>query len=181
MTPNIAWDILILKSSLFIWNSNITDHPIFVFAKCGILRFQSKIRDLWGESHVESAVLGWVVSLGLEMQVIQGNLTGKELEDKYCDLNFSSSSGRLPGHTSGWTQLETRGQGKLWTWTIRSASVSMAQSEEGGEGFWRGKWEKSSTMALPPSSLRGPSLSITFDPSEITESDISRLGIRLSN
>lgn len=32
--PNIAWDIPILKKYLlFIWNSDLTDHPAFLFAK----------------------------------------------------------------------------------------------------------------------------------------------------
>lgn len=46
MMPNTAWDILILESSLFIWNSNITDHSIFILSKCGILIVDSKRKEV---------------------------------------------------------------------------------------------------------------------------------------
>lgn len=115
------------------------------------------------------------------MQVIQDYLTREKLKNKYYDLNRSTSSELLPGHTSGWTIPETRGQGSLWTWTIRSTFLSMVQGGEGDKGIWRGKWEKSSTAVIISSALSGTSLSITSDPSEIPESDISRPEFRPSD
>lgn len=69
-------------------------------------------------SCVEQAVVRRVVSLSLGMQTIQGILTGRKLEDKYYDLNFSPSSDLLPEAAASLTQPETRrqracGQGPL--------------------------------------------------------------------
>ena len=54
----------------------------------------------------------------------------------------------------------------------------MGLSEKGGLNVWRGKWERSSSMAIPPA-LSGPSPSLTSHPSEISESDFPRLGTKL--
>lgn len=43
---NIAWEILMLKQLLFIWNSNLTGHPIILFAISGNAGYRKIIPQL---------------------------------------------------------------------------------------------------------------------------------------
>lgn len=104
-------------------------------------------------------------------------LTGRKLENKLCGLNLSSSSDLLPGLTTGWTQPLNQITERL-NMDKQVASAGMGLGEKDGLSVWRGKWETSSWVAIPPA-FSGPSPSLTSQSNETSESDLPRLGTML--